>query len=267
MGRIQKGIQRDFRSFARCHADDVQHTAADHRTEIGDLRDGFERFDGFVGKRTCFGKFYVLRKHERNGKLIAAAFGEQNEALAKAQGGRAYQEEKRKQKCGHTVIQNESQRLFKAGIESLTALLLRLDGAAHNARDHGRNDCDGDDQTCEQRERHRQNHIHKDLSGEALHKEDGDKHADGRKRGGGDGAKHLLRTRNGGLPNGKALRPQAVDVFDDDDGVIHEHADADGKAGHGDDVHRDAAEIHQHERKQNGYGDADADDQRGTEVA
>ena len=109
-------------------------------------------------------------------------------------------------------------------------------------------------------------HIRKDLPGDTLYKEDGDKDDDGGQRGGEDGAGYLFCALNGGLAGRNAHAAQPIDIFNDNDGVIHQHANAQGQATHGDDIERNAAKIHQNKRRNHADDDAGADDDGGFPV-
>ena len=111
-----------------------------------------------------------------------------------------------------------------------------------------------------------QHHIHKDFPGKALHKQDGHKHADRSQGGGNNGSGDLFGPGDGRLYYRNALAAQPVDIFYDHNGVIYQHTYAYGQTGHGDNIHGNAREVHEHQRKQHADGNADAHDQRGTDI-
>ena len=56
-----------------------------------------------------------------------------------------------------------------------------------------------------------------------------------------------------------SLGRPAVDVFEHDDGVIHDHADAHGDAAEAHHVERQVADVHQHEHREDAHGHGDRD--------
>ena len=81
-----------------------------------------------------------------------------------------------------------------------------------------------------------------------------------------DRIRNLFCALDGRTGRCDAALAQADDVFHDDDGIVHQHADAEREAGQRHDVQREVREIHQNQRKQNRERDADADHDRRTDV-
>ena len=89
---------------------------------------------------------------------------------------------------------------------------------------------------------------------------------------GGEGAcqnghKHGAGALGGGLLKAEALLPEAEAAFQNDDGVIHDHADGQDQARAGEDVHITADEVQHDDRQQNGQRHADAHYQAALPVA
>ena len=81
-----------------------------------------------------------------------------------------------------------------------------------------------------------------------------------------NGHTHLTRTLHRSAGGGHAAAAQTVDVLDDNDRVIHQHTDAQRKAGQRHDVQVQTGEVHQHHGKQHRQGDTDTDHQRRLDV-
>ena len=113
----------------------------------------------------------------------------------------------------------------------------------------------------------RERHIHEEPAGQSLDKDDREKDADRRQGGRDDRARHLPCAAERRLDGRKPFAAQAVDVLDHDDRVIHQHADANGESRQREHVEADAAEIHQHDRKNHADGDGHRDDHRRLDVA
>ena len=133
---------------------------------------------------------------------------------------------------------------------------VELDAVDHEVGED-RNDGQGADQRGQQREGDRQGEGQEELRHEAADEAERQEHADGRDRGGRDGAGDLAwpvdRRREAVL----AQRPVPVDVLEHDDGVVHHPSDGDREAAQGHDVQADPADLHDHERRQDRERDAD----------
>ena len=71
----------------------------------------------------------------------------------------------------------------------------------------------------------------------------------------------------GGLLEGKALRPVAGAALQNDDGVIHDHADGQDQARAGEDVHIVADEVQHDDGQQDGQGHTDSHHQTALPIA
>lgn len=69
-------------------------------------------------------------------------------------------------------------------------------------------------------------HVGEELAGDSLGKDQGKEDADGGQGGGSNGPGHLGCALDRRVRRGHPLRPQTVDVFNDHDAVVHQHADA-----------------------------------------
>ena len=100
-----------------------------------------------------------------------------------------------------------------------------------------------------------------------AHEDHGQEYGNGGQGRGGDGQSDLLGRVSGRRLLLLALLPVPEDVLQHDDGVVHEHADAQREAAEGDHVQRKAAEIHEAEGGQHRNGDGDGHHQNAAEVA
>ena len=96
--------------------------------------------------------------------------------------------------------------------------------------------------------------------------DDGQEHADRGKGGSHDGHAHLLGALDRRAGSGHAAAAQTVDVLDDDDGVVHQHTNAEGQARQRHNIHIQTGEVHEHHGKQHRQRDTDADHQRGLDI-
>ena len=96
--------------------------------------------------------------------------------------------------------------------------------------------------------------------------DDGQEHADRGEGGSHDGHAHLLGALDRRAGRGHAAAAQTVDVLDDDDGVIHQHTNAEGQARQRHNIHIQTGEVHEHHGKQHRQRDTDADHQRGLDI-
>ena len=99
-----------------------------------------------------------------------------------------------------------------------------------------------------------------------VHEEHREEHHDGGDGRHQDRHRHLLRGQQHGLlaflPGGQV----AVDVLQLDDGVVDQPPDAQGQAAQGEDVQRLVGEEEQHEGRDDGERNGDADDGGGAQV-
>ncbi len=138
--------------------------------------------------------------------------------------------------------------------------------AKEAGREH-RDEGERDDERAEKGEAHHVRHLPEHDPRHAADEHDGEEHDDGRER-----ARHDRGPDLGGAGErapdvvGPGF-PMAIDVLENDDRVVHEHADAEREPAEGDDVQREAAEIHEPE----GGDDRDRyrgrDDERARDVA
>ena len=134
-------------------------------------------------------------------------------------------------------------------------------------RAHRRNNRQCDDQRCHQRVGNRQSHIREQLTCQSFGEYNREEHADGRERRGKNRTCDLACAAHRRFRSRHTLIAQTVDILDDNDGVVNQHADAERQTGQGDHVQRDIGEIHQHDGKQNAHRDAEGNDRRRTHIA
>jgi hypothetical protein len=141
-----------------------------------------------------------------------------------------------------------------------------LEGEGAAAGEHG-DEVEGDEEGGEEGDDDGDGEVAEGLTGDAFDEDQGKKTATVVKV---EAATALLTSR---VPR-MAARPEVIaflaaaeDRFEDDDGGIDEHADAEGEAAEGHDIEGDAEEVERGESDEQGHGDADADDGGGLEVA
>ena len=130
-------------------------------------------------------------------------------------------------------------------------------------RGHGGHHGHRHDQAGQQRKRDGQAQIHKQIVGQSGDEHHGQEHADGGQRGGEQRAGHLAHAVDAGVQDGHVLLvAQSIDVFNGDDGVVHQHADAQRQSRKRQHVERNAREIHAHERRHHAQRNRDGHDDR-----
>ena len=182
--------------------------------------------------RQLHGGFAVCILRHGNGEVdgIHIDLGHEGKAAGQCRPCAAHKQQQCRRQYDQLMLQRPGNGLAIGGIDTvqqagfLGLLLLQ------HTRCHGRHQRQRHDQTGQKRIRHGQRQIGKQLAGDALHKDDGGKHADGRQRRGGDGAQHLLGAGYGGLCHAGALGTQTVDIFNDHHRVIHQHTHRHRKA-------------------------------------
>ena len=118
------------------------------------------------------------------------------------------------------------------------------------------------DQRREQREGHGEGEGQEELADEAADEAERQEHADRGDGRRGDGAGDLLRAVDRGSEAVFAHGAMSIDVLEDDDRVVDHASDGDGEAAEGEDVQRDAGDLHDHERREQRQRDADRRDER-----
>src|SRR5690606_37099095 len=113
------------------------------------------------------------------------------------------------------------------------------------------------------RDRQRQRELLVDHPHRAGHERQGQKDRREHQGDTDDGAGYLPHGLDGGGTGGKPLLGHdALDVFHDHDGIVHQDADRQDHAEHGHHVHREAQQVHHHERAQQAHRHHDRGDQR-----
>src|SRR5436190_320485 len=112
-----------------------------------------------------------------------------------------------------TVCSTPSMARASASMRAITRRVGRAEGERIEGREHGR---DGD--------RHRE--LAEELSGDASDERARHEHGTEHQSDGDDGAGHLVHGLAGGLARRMALLQPALDVLDDDNGIVHHDADS-----------------------------------------
>ena len=99
----------------------------------------------------------------------------------------------------------------------------------------------------------RESLVPKELPGDTRRQGHGQKHGDRGERGGGHGQRHFGRPSSRGRLDAWIGLPVPDDVFHRDDGVVHQHADTEGKSADRHDVQTDAHRVEH--AKCGDYGD------------
>ena len=132
--------------------------------------------------------------------------------------------------------------------------------AAQKTGGRGGDHCEGNEQAQGDRGHDGVGDVFEQLTGSFLNHEKREEHRDGGDRGGDYGTTYLGGAVVGGAAGVLTHLQVAEDIFEHDDGVVDDHADGEGHAGQGDDVHR-AAESHEHDNGgYHGHGDCQRDD-------
>ena len=117
----------------------------------------------------------------------------------------------------------------------------------------------GDGERAENEEGDGQAEVLEDLTRDAAGEAERQEHRDGGEGRGGQRERDLLRALDAAGHAVVSLGRPAVDVFEHDDGVIHDHADAHGDAAEAHHVERQVADVHQHEHREDAHGHGDRD--------
>ena len=139
--------------------------------------------------------------------------------------------------------------------------------AAHLTRGQHRDKVERDTKRSQEREDHSQRHIAKDLSGDAFDKDDGEKHGNGRQRGGEDRRAYLGGSTHRGAYNIVALFPTAKYALEHDDGVVHQHTHAQRQSAQRHNIERDVVDKHRGKSGYDRYGDRQANNERMYNIA
>ena len=147
----------------------------------------------------------------------------------------------------------------KAGL--LHRLILFEHTACHSRHQGQRND-----ERRYQRIGHGQRQVSKQLFGQAIHKDNGHKDADRCEGRRGDRTHHLSGTGYCRLDHIGALGTEPVDIFNNHNGVIHQHTYRNGKARQGDHIEGNSGKIHQNNGKDHADGNGAKGDKGGAHI-
>ena len=138
---------------------------------------------------------------------------------------------------------------------------LNVVGCQHRHKEQGHK------QGCQQGVHHGQREIAKQLTSDAVHKGDGQKHTHGGQGGCDDGPSHLAGALYCCRDSVCSLLSMHMDVLEDDDRIVDQHADTQRETAEAHQVEAHAADVHgrkgHDDRERNGGGD----DQRGPDVS
>ena len=135
------------------------------------------------------------------------------------------------------------------------------------ARAQGRHHRQRDRQRTQQRKTDHVRQLLERLRGVPADEHHGNEDCDGRQRRRADRHGHLAASGQGRLAGFQSLLAVAVDVLQNDDRVVDEHADAQGQAAERDGIQREAVEVHQGERRDHRNGDRGSDDEGARQAA
>ena len=120
----------------------------------------------------------------------------------------------------------------------------------------------GQDEGSHQRGAHRDAQRREQSGGDAVGKEEWDEDDQGGEGRAGDGSGHFPGAVFSGLGRRFPHFEVSVDVFEDDDGIVDQHADAQSKAAEGHHIERILQKIHGNEGHQHRQGDGQPDGQQ-----
>ena len=124
-------------------------------------------------------------------------------------------------------------------------------------RAHDRNDRHGHKQGGSQRKGNGQGEGQHELTHQTGGKDDREEDADRGQSGADYGSGHLLCPVDSRVRGGKSLIPQTVDVFDDHNGIVHQHSDGQRQAEEGHHIDRNPGKIHDDDSRQDREGDGE----------
>ena len=201
-----------------------------------------------------------------DGELVAAHIGDHDNAHGGNAPHRQHQQADSQPQGQGLDFQAEAQG-FLVAVQQLVKqrvldLFLGAQYGGTRAGHHGQRH----DQRGQQAEGDSQCHIGEQFAHHAGGEDHRQKYADGGQGRGDDGTRNLPGALNRSSRGRYAAPAQTVDVLDDNDRVIHQHADAQRQARQTEDIEGDAGEIHHHDGKQHAQRHRDGDDQRWAQV-
>ena len=207
------------------------------------------------------------RPHQAHGELPRIRWREQFGAEPEQQRGGDASEQRGDGDHRARAFEQAGDQGFQGGAE------LGLVGREGAALDHRRARQEPGAERRNQKHRHceggeqRQHHGEGDAVDQARRQPFHEQHRqedDARRQGAGDdGASDLASAGGGGLQGRIAGAEAAEHGLDDDDGVVHQHADAERQSAEGDDVQAVVGEVHAEQRGEDGDRHRRGDDQRG----
>ena len=132
---------------------------------------------------------------------------------------------------------------------------------------HHRREREGDDAGNHDRAGEGKGKLTEERAGEATLQTDRRVHGGQRDRHGDDGPDQFACAEDGGIEGRLALAHVALDVFDNDDGVVHHETDGEHDGQQRQQVDGEPENLHQEHRADERHGDRDHGHQYGTEGA
>ena len=233
---------------------------ADTRVHVGEVRadallkEGFQvahrsfgaRQAGPLGQGEVDGEFALLRpRHE----LAAHRGQEERRAGHQEEAGQQHHQPAPEQGPEQAGVPGKGDRAGRHG---------RGRPGPQPRAEHG-DDHQGDEERGEQRKGHGPRLLTEEFPGGPVQVHDGQEDHDGGQGGAGDGPAHLAGPLHRGLGRGCARFEMAGDVLHHHDGIVHQHARAQGQPAQGHDVEREVVEVHQVEGGDDGDRDGQAD--------
>ena len=250
-------------SAAAAHAAKQAHGgAAVHGTHFLDLLDLQEHIHHIIGHGVGLFPCQTFRCGDIDRDLVAGHFRQDHDAHIQHDD---HADGKQDDGCGQgsgLVPQAPIQHLaiavlefIKPGMRLLLCILQHGGGGCgHDGQRYQQGGC----QTVADAKAQRKQQL-PDHAGGKHHRQE---HANCGQSGGNDGAGHLLGTLDSGSGSADATGPETINILDDNDGVVHQHADAKGEAAEGHHIQGNIGKVHQHQGEKHGKRDADGDDQR-----
>ena len=202
---------------------------------------------------------------KRSGHLRGVDLGHERHAHVRHLKHRDGQQRHRQQQHQRLEPQRAAQG---ADIEPLEAgemvlhLLLRIPAPEQRGR-HRRNQRHCHDEAGHQRIGDRQANVGKQVVRKARDKHDRKEYADRRQRRGSQRARNAAHAAHAGLQDRQPFFVvQTVNVVDGNNGIVHQHADAQRKARQREHVERNARKIHADKRHDDAQRDRERDDDR-----
>ena len=253
---------------AAAHAAQHGHGgAAGHGPHILHILYGEHCLHHLIGQFPCLVQRGILRKGHIHGELGGIHVRHESGSVGERQRHASGQQKQHQNEHQSLHPQRPAQQLFigprQAPKDPAVLLLLSI---GQKLRGHGRHHSQSDGQTGQKGVCDGKSHVHEQLSRDALREHNGQENAYRGQSGGQYGSRHLSGPLHGRLPCRISLAAQAIDILNDHNGIIYQHAYAQCKTRQRNDVQGDAAEIHADNCSHQTYGNGKRNHQRRTEI-